>query len=187
MSGLGSVRNKRLVLISHDLSQSGSPLLLAETAVRLRHAGAQVELVTLAGDAARDDIAARHGVPVVPLAESFSRCAQADLVIANTAESAGWIRHYLRDHPRAGARLLWWIHEITAEQYADQVSALAGVRALVFDSHASLNAWAATGIRLTSTVRIIHPCVDDSVVASAARRCHPYRNMAACPHCRSGH
>src|SRR5262245_39950519 len=136
MSGLGSVRNKRLVLVSHDLSHSGSPLLLVETAVRLRHAGAHVELVTLAGDTARDDIAARHGLPVVPLATSFARCAQAELVIANTAESAGWVRRFLCDHPRSAMRLLWWIHEITAQQHADEIPTLVGVRALVFDSRA---------------------------------------------------
>ena len=180
-SGLGSVRNKRLVLVSHDLSQSGSPLLLVETAMRLRHAGAHVELVTLAGDTDRDDIAARHGVPVVPLAASFARCAQAELVIANTAESAGWVRHYLHDHPRSGTRLLWWIHEITADQYADEFQTLASVRALVFDSHASLNAWAATGMALPSIVRVIHPYVADSVVTSAASTHHPYHNMAHVP------
>ena len=180
-SRLGSVRNKRLVLVSHDLSQSGSPLLLVETAVRLRQAGAHVELVTLAGDTFCDDIAARHGVPVIPLSASFARCAQAELVIANTAESAGWVRHYLREHPRSGTRLLWWIHEITAQQYVDEIPTLAGVRALVFDSHASLDAWAATRMPLPSIVRIIHPCVVESVVASAAQVRHPYRNMTRVP------
>jgi glycosyltransferase involved in cell wall biosynthesis len=181
MSGLESVRNKRLVLVSHDLSHSGSPLLLVETAVQLRHAGAHVELVTLAGDTGRDDIAARHGLPVIPLATSFARCADAELVIANTVESAGWVRRFLCDHPRSGTRLLWWIHEITAEQYADEIPTLVGVRAVVFDSRASSNAWAATGMPFPSLVRIIHPCVADSVVASAAQARHPYRNMSSVP------
>jgi glycosyltransferase involved in cell wall biosynthesis len=181
MGVLASAKNKRLVLISHDLSQSGSPLLLVETAVRLREAGADVQLVTLAGDADGDSLAARHGIPVVPLAASFARCADADLVIANTAETASWIRSYLRDHPRSGRTLVWWIHEINARHYADQIPTFATVRALVFDSHASLNAWAATGLTFPSVVRVIHPCVDDSLLATALQSRYPYRNMDSLP------
>jgi glycosyltransferase involved in cell wall biosynthesis len=178
---LSSAKNKRLALISHDLSQSGSPLLLVETAVRLREAGADVQLVTLAGDADGDSLAARHGIPVVPLAASFARCADADLVIANTAETASWIRSYLRDHPQSGRTLVWWIHEINARDYADQIPTFATVRALVFDSHASLNAWATTELAFPPVVRVIHPCVDDRLIAMALQSRYPYPNMDSPP------
>jgi len=56
---LASAKNKKIVLISHDLTQTGSPLLLIETAVKLREAGAHIELVSLADKTPRNNAAAR--------------------------------------------------------------------------------------------------------------------------------
>src|SRR3712207_3318701 len=92
---LAGLRNKRIVLISHDLYHAGSQLLLIETAARLRDAGAQIHLVTLADDARPGNLADRNNIALLPVSESFSHCASADLVIANTAVAAAWVDAYL--------------------------------------------------------------------------------------------
>jgi glycosyltransferase involved in cell wall biosynthesis len=181
METLASVEGKKIVLISHDLSQTGSPLLLVETAVRLRKAGASVQLVTLASDAREDNLAARHGIQVLPRAASFAQCARADVVIANTAETADWITRYLREYPQSGQSLLWWIHEMRARDYTQRISSLGDVRAVVFDSQASLNAWAATGLNFPPVARVIHPCVDDILLETAAHSRFRYHRTDLVP------
>jgi len=69
ISALACLRDKRIVLISHDLAQAGSQLLLVETAVRLRDVGAHVHLVTLAEDTRPGNLAARNNIAILPVAE----------------------------------------------------------------------------------------------------------------------
>jgi hypoxanthine-guanine phosphoribosyltransferase len=101
---LACAREKKIVLISHDLTQTGGPLLLIETAVKLREAGAHIELVSLADKTPRNNAAARNKIKVFPTRDSFELCAQADLVIANTTETRSWINRYLEKFPEVGIR-----------------------------------------------------------------------------------
>ena len=166
---LVGVRDKRIVLISHDLSQTGSPLLLIETAIALRKAGAIVRVVTLASDAQKDNLAARSEFEVLPVADSFAQCAQADLVVANTAEAGSWVDAYLRKCPAGARSLIWWIHEIDAWSYAGRMQSLGEVAFVLFDSYASLRNWMSSGVATLPAVRVIHPCVDAAFVERAAR------------------
>jgi glycosyltransferase involved in cell wall biosynthesis len=166
---LAIVKSKRIVLISHDLSQTGSPLLLVETAVKLREAGAHVQLVTLGNDAHKDNCAARNNIEVLPTRASFEQCARADLAIANTAETWPWVNDYLKIYPQQGRSLLWWIHEIDAGSYATQMHSLSQVAMALFDSYASLKNWKETGLSFPSIARVIHPCVDDTFMEKAAK------------------
>jgi glycosyltransferase involved in cell wall biosynthesis len=165
---LTCVKDKRIVLISHDLSQTGGPLLLVETAVKLRRAGANVQLVTLAEDAHKGNLAARNNISLLPVADSFKQSAQADVVIANTAATSSWVNAYLEEHPERGHSLIWWIHEINADFYAKRMGSLNRVAMALFDSNASLKKWADTGLSFPPIARVIHPSVDDAFVQQAA-------------------
>jgi glycosyltransferase involved in cell wall biosynthesis len=171
---LASVKSKRIVLISHDLSQTGSPLLLVETAVKLRDAGAHVQFVTLGNDPHEDNCAARSNFEVLPTAHSFAQCARADMAIANTAETWPWVDDYLKAYPQQGCSLIWWIHEIDAGSYAARMRSLGAAAVALFDSHASLKNWKETGVRLPPIARVIHPCVADSFMENAAKSRFPY-------------
>ena len=163
------LKDKRIVLVSHDLAPYGSQLLLIETAVKLRDAGAFVHVVTLANDARPGDLAARNNVALVPLAESFRQCASADLVIANTAVAAGWVDTYLQDHPLGARSLIWWIHEIDARFYADRMHSLGRVAIALFDSQASLRSWKEVGVTLPTSTRVIHLAVTHEFAKKAEK------------------
>jgi glycosyltransferase involved in cell wall biosynthesis len=166
---LPCLTDKRIVLISHDLFQAGSQLLLVETANKLRDAGAQVHLVTLGNDARPGNLAARNDIEVLPVAQSFRQSASADLVVANTAVAAGWVNSYLQEYAAAARSLMWWIHEIDARSYADQMNSLGRVAMALFDSHASLRNWADAGLAFPRLTRVIHPCVEDTFVEKSVK------------------
>ncbi len=177
---LSCVKSKRIVLVSHDLSQSGSPLLLVETAVKLQQAGAHVRLVTLGNDAHADNLAARNNIKILSTQESFDQSALADLVIANTAVAWSWVDQYLQRHPGGGKSLVWWIHELDAETYAAHMRRLDQVAMALFDSNASLERWTNTGLTFPRVVRVIYPCVDDRFIEKAvqAKFVYPKTGMA---------
>jgi glycosyltransferase involved in cell wall biosynthesis len=171
---LARFRDKRIVLISHDLCRAGSELLLLETAVKLRDAGAHVRLVTLADDARPGNLAARNNIALLPLAESFRHCASADLVIANTAVASGWVNSYLQEHAMGARSLIWWIHEIDACSYAARMNALGRVAMTLFDSHASLRSWAGAGVTLPPLTRVLYLGVEDAFVKRSAKSRFPH-------------
>jgi glycosyltransferase involved in cell wall biosynthesis len=166
---IASLKDRSIVLVSHDLTRTGSPLLLAETAVWLRKAGAKVQVATIADDADGSDVLARDGLVLLPIAESFARGAQADLVIVNTAEASAWVDRYLEAHPGAGRSLIWWIHEMDAASYASRIHALGRVAMALFDSHASLGSWRGTGLELPRVARVVHPGLEESLETRASR------------------
>jgi glycosyltransferase involved in cell wall biosynthesis len=174
ISPLACLRDKRIVLLSHDLAQAGSQLLLIETAVRLRDAGAHVQLVTLAEDARPGNLAARNDITILPMRESFRQCASADIVIANTAVASGWVNSYLQQNAAGARSLAWWIHEIDACSYAGQMNSLGRVALALFDSRASFTNWADAGLAIPESTHVIHPGVDDAFLAKAKRSRFPY-------------
>jgi glycosyltransferase involved in cell wall biosynthesis len=166
---LACLKGKQIVLISHDLSQTGSPLLLVETAVALRQAGALVRLVSLADHAPEGNVAARNDIDMLPIEHSFEQSARADLVIANTAETSSWVDRYLKYHPPGGRALIWWIHEIDASFYANRMHSLPDVALALFDSYASLKNWTDTGLGFPPSAKVIYPGVDDAFIQRADR------------------
>jgi hypothetical protein len=125
--------------------------------------------VTLAEDTGPGNLAARNNIPILPVVESFRQCASADLVIANTAVAAGWVNAYLQEYAMGARSLVWWIHEIDACSYADQMNSLGLVAMALFDSHASLRNWADAGSVFPPLTRVIHPGVDDAFVEMSAK------------------
>lgn len=169
LQSLASVRGKRILLISHDLSYTGSPLLLVETAVKLRQAGASVALVTLAEDDDEYSPAARNDLEVLAVADSVEHSARADLVIANTCETRSWVNNYLTEYPHRGRALLWWIHEIAVAHYVGQMHSLARVATALFDSYACQKIWTDSDFKFPPISEVIHPAIDDTFLKEAAR------------------
>ena len=174
VSPLACLAGLQVLLISHDFSISGSPLLLLEAAREMRRAGARVILTSLRDDAPRSRIPGVDQEMVVPIRESASIAARSDLVIANTAVTGPWIHDYLAGHPPGGRRLVWWVHEIDTEKYGAYVRDLDRTAALVVDSAASLSVWRSTGIAFPPIVEVVHPGVRASLLAAADRVRHPY-------------
>ena len=86
---------KRVLLVSHVLSQSGAPLLLVETASALAKSGARVALTNLGLKERVFCIPTVEGLRVVPASESFTEAYKADLIIANTAATKEWVNDLL--------------------------------------------------------------------------------------------
>ena len=171
---LGCAKDKKIVFISHDLTQTGSPLLLIETAVKLREAGAHIELVSLADKTPRNNAAARNNIKVFPTRDSFELCAKADLVIANTTETRSWVNRYLERFSDRGGSLVWWIHELDADSYAGKMDSFGRAAMALFDSKASLKSWIGAGIRLPPFTRVIYPCVDGKFLEQSTRDLFSY-------------
>jgi len=161
--------NRRVLLVSHELTLTGAPLILLELAQRMRNSGARIDLVSLRDHEERNALVRRVATRVLPVAHSHDAAAGADLIIANTVLAHAWIRHFVEVHPDRARRLVWWIHENDTEKYAARIASLDPVRTVVFDSHAGLEAWRATGLRMPPEAPVIHPCVDEALVSAVAR------------------
>ena len=163
-----AMRGKEIVLITHDLSTTGSPLLLLEFACALRDSGAIVRIFTLADDASYGNEAERNHFPVLPLETAEAWAARADLVIANTCIAGPWISRYLASHPSRTARLIWWVHENAYEVYARFWPGTENVQTLVFDSCAAQTTWLSQGLGAHSRSWVLHPGNRASLSEAAA-------------------
>src|SRR5206468_1359859 len=92
------LKNKKVLLISHDLTQTGAPLVLVETAAEMVKSGALPVLTSLKDDTEEDNLAQRFGIPTIAMSRSFEEALEADLVIANTSVSKYWINEFLETH-----------------------------------------------------------------------------------------
>lgn len=169
---------KRILLVSHLLSQSGAPLLLVETAHALAKSGASVALTNLGYSEPIFSTETVPGLRFIPVDHSFTEAGDADLIIANTAETSEWVNNLLALHPGAGSKLIWWIHEMDGEYYRKGMGSLARAAAAIFDSQASCRVWRQTGLRLPATVRVIHPGLSgdflhDAEQLGSPRECSP--------------
>ena len=108
---------KMLLLISHELTWTGAPLILLETARAMQDSGANVRLFTLADDAFYGNTAERYGFRCCRSRQRWSGLRAADLVVANTTVAGPWIRDYLAAYPSRIGRLIWWNHENSVEDY----------------------------------------------------------------------
>ncbi len=162
-----SLRGKEVVLISHNLTMTGAPLLMLELACALRDSGAVVRIFSIADDAEYGNAAERHSLPVLPIETSPEWAARAELVIANTCVAGPWIRHYLTLHPSRASRLIWWIHENAVDLYAEHLPGTGKVQTVVFDSHSARNTWGPLGIGAHNRRFVIHPGNHDHIRKAA--------------------
>lgn len=161
--------NRRVLLVSHELTLTGAPLILLELAQRMKNSGARIDLVSLRDHEERNPLVRRVATRVLPVGRSYDAAAGADVIVANTVLAHAWIRHFVEAHPDRARRLVWWIHENDTAKYAAGIDSLDRVRTVVFDSRAGLEAWRATGLRMPQEAPVIHPCVDGALFSAVAR------------------
>ncbi|KAK3163518.1 hypothetical protein QOZ80_1AG0004710 [Eleusine coracana subsp. coracana] len=151
-SPLEFMRSKLVLLVSHELSLSGGPLLLMELAFLLRHVGSQVVWITNQRSEETNDITyslehkmLNHGVQVLPARgqEAVDTARKADLVILNTAVAGKWLDPVLKDHvPEVLPKILWWIHEMRGHYFKlEYVKHLPFVAGAMIDSHTTAEYW----------------------------------------------
>ncbi|KAI8032904.1 N-acetyl-alpha-D-glucosaminyl L-malate synthase [Camellia lanceoleosa] len=116
------MKSKRVLLVSHDLSLSGGPLLLMELAFLLRGVGAEVCWITNQKPSETDAIIyslehkmLHRGVQVLSAKgqEAMDTALKADLVVLNTAVAGKWLDAVLKENvTHVLPKVLWWIHEM---------------------------------------------------------------------------
>ncbi|KAJ4963135.1 hypothetical protein NE237_023074 [Protea cynaroides] len=149
---LDFMKSKIVLLVSHELSLSGGPLLLMELAFLLRSVGAQVVWITIQRTIEIDEVvySLEHkmldrGVQVFPARsqEALDTALKADLVVLNTAVSGKWLDAVMKeDVPRVLPKVLWWIHEMRGHYFKmEYVKHLPLVAGAMIDSHTTTEYW----------------------------------------------
>ncbi|XVF63786.1 hypothetical protein PTKIN_Ptkin09bG0115300 [Pterospermum kingtungense] len=149
---LDFMKSKLVLLVSHELSLSGGPLLLMELAFLLRGVGAEVVWVTNQRPSQPDDVmySLEHkmldrGVQVFSAKgqEAINTALKADLVILNTAVAGKWLDAVLKEHvSHVLPKFLWWIHEMRGHYFnLEYVKHLPFVAGAMIDSHTTANYW----------------------------------------------
>jgi len=162
-----TLKGKDVALITHELTYTGAPLMLVETARAMQDSGANVRLFTLADDASYGNIAERHKIPVLPIETAMQWAANADLVVANTVVTGPWIRDYLAAYPSRAGRLIWWNHENSIEDFGHYLDGTEAVRTMLFASRASRATWEASGLPLPATRTVVYPGNRNELVQAA--------------------
>ncbi|XP_015889877.1 uncharacterized protein LOC107424557 [Ziziphus jujuba] len=149
---LSFMKSKLVLLVSHELSLSGGPLLLMELAFLLRSVGAEVCWITIQKPFDTDEViySLEHkmldrGVQVLSSKgqKSVDTARRADLVVLNTAVSGKWLDVVLKEHiPHVLPKVLWWIHEMRGHYFKlDYVKHLPFVAGAMIDSHVTAEYW----------------------------------------------
>ncbi|KAI5684149.1 hypothetical protein M9H77_05377 [Catharanthus roseus] len=146
------MKSKLVLLVSHELSLSGGPLLLMELAFLLRGVGAEVRWITYQRPSGSDNViySLEHkmldrGVQVVSAKgqDAINSALKADLVILNTAVAGKWLDAVLKENThRVLPKILWWIHEMRGHYFnLDYVKHLPFVAGAMIDSHVTAQYW----------------------------------------------
>ncbi|PIN21697.1 Glycosyltransferase [Handroanthus impetiginosus] len=149
---LNFMKSKLVLMVSHELSLSGGPLLLMELAFLLRAVGTRVVWITNQKPTERDKViySLEHrmrdrGVEVLPAKdqEAVDTALKADLVILNTAVAGKWLDAVLKENvPRVLPKVLWWIHEMRGHYFKlEYVKHLPFVAGAMIDSHITAEYW----------------------------------------------
>ncbi|KAK2990433.1 hypothetical protein RJ640_011181 [Escallonia rubra] len=151
-SPLSFMKSKLVLLVSHELSLSGGPLLLMELAFLLRGVGAEVYWITNQKPLETDEViySLEHkmldrGVQVFSAKgqEAIDTALRADLVVLNTAVAGKWLDAVLKENvPRVLPKVLWWIHEMRGHYFKmEYVKHLPLVAGAMIDSHVTAEYW----------------------------------------------
>ncbi|GAV65290.1 Glycos_transf_1 domain-containing protein [Cephalotus follicularis] len=151
-SPLSFMKSKLVLLVSHELSLSGGPLLLMELAFLLRSVGAEVFWITIQKQSETDEVIyslehkmLNRGVQVLSAKgqEAIEVSLKADLVVLNTAVAGKWLDAVLKENvPRVLSKVLWWIHEMRGHYFKlDYVKHLPLVAGAMIDSHVTTEYW----------------------------------------------
>ncbi|KAG6575591.1 uncharacterized protein LOC111455876 isoform X1 [Cucurbita moschata] len=149
---LDFMKSKLVLLVSHELSLSGGPLLLMELAFLLRGVGTEVVWITNQKPSEPDEVAYSlerkmldRGVQVLSAKgqEAVETALKADLVVLNTAVAGKWLDAVLKENvPRVLPKVLWWIHEMRGNYFkVEYVKHLPFVAGAMIDSHTTAEYW----------------------------------------------
>ncbi|XP_061356299.1 uncharacterized protein LOC133300736 [Gastrolobium bilobum] len=151
-SPLEFMKSKVVLMVSHELSLSGGPLLLMELAFLLRGVGSDVVWITNQKPPESDEIVYSlenkmldRGVQVLPAKgeKAVDTALKADLVILNTAVAGKWLDAVLKDKvSEVLPKVLWWIHEMRGHYFkVEYVKHLPFVAGAMIDSHTTAEYW----------------------------------------------
>ncbi|KAH8479719.1 hypothetical protein H0E87_031448 [Populus deltoides] len=150
---LGFMKSKLVLLVSHELSLSGGPLLLMELAFLLRGVGAEVVWITNQKPAQADygviySLERKmldRGVQVFSAKsqKAIDTAMKADLVVLNTAVAGKWLEGVLKENVKQVLpKVLWWIHEMRGHYFKlEYVKHLPFVAGAMIDSHTTAEYW----------------------------------------------
>ncbi|KAL2512984.1 UDP-Glycosyltransferase superfamily protein [Abeliophyllum distichum] len=149
---LSFMKSKLVLLVSHELSLSGGPLLLMELAFLLRGVGTEVVWITNQKLNELDEVIYSleqkmkdRGVQVFVAKgqEAVDITLKADLVILNTAVAGKWLDAVLKENVlRVLPKVLWWIHEMRGHYFKlEYVKHLPFVAGAMIDSHITAEYW----------------------------------------------
>ncbi|XP_021284575.1 uncharacterized protein LOC110416806 isoform X1 [Herrania umbratica] len=152
LNPLDFMKSRLVLLVSHELTLSGGPLLLMELAFLLRGVGAEVVWVTNQKPNEANDVihSLEHkmldqGVQVYSAKgeEAVNTALKADLVILNTAVAGKWLDAVLKENvAQVLPKVLWWIHEMRGHYFKlEYVKHLPFVAGAMIDSHTTANYW----------------------------------------------
>ncbi|CAL0305848.1 unnamed protein product [Lupinus luteus] len=152
-SPLDFMKSKLVLMVSHELSLSGGPLLLMELAFLLRAVGSDVVWITNQIPPQPDHVVysleskmLHRGVQVMPARgeKAIETALKADLVILNTAVAGKWLDAVLPKDKLSLVRpkVLWWIHEMRGHYFkVEYVKHLPFVAGAMIDSHTTAEYW----------------------------------------------
>lgn len=168
---LNFMKSKLVLLVSHELSLSGGPLLLMELAFLLRGVGAEVVWITNRKPNEPDEViySLEHkmldrGVQVLSAKgkKTINTALNADLVVLNTAVAGKWLDGVLKDKvSQVLPKVLWWIHEMRGHYFKlEYVKHLPFVAGAMIDSYTTAEYWKnrtreRLGIRMPETY-VVH-------------------------------
>ncbi|KAK7291215.1 hypothetical protein RIF29_06173 [Crotalaria pallida] len=147
------IKSKLVLMVSHELSLSGGPLLLMELAFLLRGVGCDVVWITNQKPAQHDDDVVlalenkmlNRGVQVLPAKgeKAVDMALKADLVILNTAVAGKWLDAVLKEKvSEVLPKILWWIHEMRGHYFKmEYVKHLPFVAGAMIDSYVTAEYW----------------------------------------------
>ncbi|KAK4434553.1 hypothetical protein Salat_0618100 [Sesamum alatum] len=149
---LSFMKSKLVLMVSHELSLSGGPLLLMELAFLLRAVSTRVVWITNQKPTEPDEVSYSleqkmmdRGVEVMPAKgqEAVDIALKADLVILNTAVAGKWLDAVLQENvARVLPKVLWWIHEMRGHYFKlEYVKHLPFVAGAMIDSHTTAEYW----------------------------------------------
>ena len=157
---------KSILLLTHDLSRTGAPLLLLETAQLLIESGATVRLASAADDVNGWNLASEYKIPLIPLEAAAQIATNSDIIIANTVSKGmnSWVNGCLNSDPTISDRLIWWVHEIDVEEFQPHSGNLKKAAGVIFDSEASRAAWLESTTEIPSKSAVIHPALSEAFI-----------------------
>ncbi|WVZ20745.1 hypothetical protein V8G54_008067 [Vigna mungo] len=151
-SSLNFMKSKLVLMVSHELSLSGGPLLMMELAFLLRGVGSEVVWITNRKPGEPDEVIYSlenklldRGVQVFSAKgeKAIDTALKADIVVLNTAVAGKWLDAVLKEKvARVLPKVLWWIHEMRGHYFdMGYVKHLPFVAGAMIDSHTTAEYW----------------------------------------------